>query len=97
MDSEHRHELKTNELADWIVHAPEYLRKNYLTILGVLLIIAGLVSWPALTKKRQGVDTKQAVETTELIEKISRSKALIVQSDQQGSPIPESLIGIASS
>ena len=39
MDSEHRHELKTNELADWIVHAPEYLRKNYLTILGVLLII----------------------------------------------------------
>lgn len=93
MDSEHRHELKTNELADWIVHAPEYLRKNYLTILGVLLIIAGIVSWPALTRMKQGTDTKQAVETTELIEKVSQSKALIVQ----GSPQGGSLIGFASS
>ena len=93
MDSEHRHELKTNELADWIVHAPEFFRKNYITILGVLLIIAGLLSWPILNKKRQGVDTKQAVETTELIEKISQSKALIVQ----GSPQGGSLIGFASS
>lgn len=93
MDSEHRHELKTNELADWIVHAPEFFRKNYLTILGVLLVIAGLLSWPILNKKRQGVDTKQAVETTELIEKVSQSKALIVQGSQQSG----SLIGLASS
>lgn len=93
MDSEHRHELKTNELADWIVHAPEYVRKNYITILGILLVIAGLLSWPILKKNRLGVDTKQAVETTQLIEKVSQRKALIVQGSQQGG----SLIGFASS
>ena len=97
MDSEHRHELKTNELADWIEHAPEYIRKNYLQIIGVLLIIVGILSWGPLTRMREGTDTKQAVETTELIEKVSQSKALIVQGDQQGAPIPESLIGVASS
>ena len=97
MDSEHRHELKTNELADWIVHAPEYLRKNYLQIIGVLLVIAGIVSWPSLNRRRQGTDIKQAVETTGLLEKVSQSKALIVQGTQPGAPAPESLIGIASS
>ncbi len=97
MDSEHRHELKTNELADWIVHAPEYLRKNYLQILGVLLVIAGALSWGPLNKMRQGTDLKQAVETTELIEKVSQSKSLAAQSNQPGAPVPESLLGLASS
>ena len=97
MDSEHRHELKTNELADWIGHAPEFFRKNYLQIFGVLLIIAGLLSWPAWNKKRQGTDIKQAVETTELIEKVSQSKSDAVMSTQPGAPIAESMLGLASS
>ena len=97
MDSEHRHELKTNELANWIGHAPEFFRKNYLQIFGVLLIIAGLLSWPAWNRKREGTDIKQAVETTELIEKISRSKSDAVMSSQPGAPIAESMLGIASS
>ncbi len=31
MKAEHRHELKTNELADWIVHFPQWFKENQTT------------------------------------------------------------------
>ena len=39
MDTEHRHELKVNELADWIVHVPQFFRENLRWILGGSLIL----------------------------------------------------------
>ena len=52
MDAEHRHELKTNELADWIGHAPQYLRENARMIIGVALIIIAIVTWPMFKRMR---------------------------------------------
>ena len=43
MKSEHRHELKTNELADWIAHVPDFVRNNLRTIIGVSLIIIAIL------------------------------------------------------
>ena len=34
MRSDHRHELKTNELADWIAHFPEWANKNRTSLVG---------------------------------------------------------------
>ena len=48
MKSDHRHELKTNELADWLAHIPEWSKKNAKPLIGgtalvVLIVVA--VSW----------------------------------------------------
>jgi tetratricopeptide (TPR) repeat protein len=45
MKSEHRHELKTNELADWIAHFPEWASQNRNTLIAAaaILLVAVLV------------------------------------------------------
>ncbi len=49
MKSEHRHELKTNTLADWMAHIPEWSQKNAKQLIGgtalvVLIVVAVLWS-----------------------------------------------------
>jgi tetratricopeptide (TPR) repeat protein len=49
MKSDHRHELKTNALADWIAHFPEWAQKNAKPLIGgtalvVLIVVAVLWS-----------------------------------------------------
>ena len=45
MKSDHRHELKTNELADWLTHFPQWAQENRTTLIGagvvVVLVIGG--------------------------------------------------------
>lgn len=45
MKSDHRHELKTNELADWLMHLPEWAKQNRTNILAVaaILVVAIIV------------------------------------------------------
>ena len=42
MKSERRHELTTNELADWIVHFPKFVRENRNAIIIVIIIAVAL-------------------------------------------------------
>jgi len=39
MKAEHRHELKTNELAEWIAGLPEWTRKHLIIIIIVLVVV----------------------------------------------------------
>ncbi len=74
MKSEHRHELQTNELAEFISQLPEYLKKNARTIIAIVLILAGVISWPILNKKKAASLTKEQIETTNLITQMERGK-----------------------
>ena len=74
MKSEHRHELQTNELADFISQLPEYLKKNARFIIAVVLIIAGIISWPVLNRKKAVSLVKERIETTNLITQMERGK-----------------------
>lgn len=42
MKADHRHELKTNELADWLGHFPEWAQENRMTLIaaGVIVMLA---------------------------------------------------------
>ena len=75
MKSEHRHELQTNELAEFISQLPEYLKKNAKSIIAIVLIIAGIISWPMLNKKKAASLANERIETTNLITQLERSKA----------------------
>ena len=48
MKSEHRHELKTNELAEWLGNFPQWAKENlrmiiYVTV--VIVAVAGVYVW----------------------------------------------------
>ena len=61
MKSEHRHELKTNELAEWIAHLPQWTRENlrtiiYVSVVAVLVIGSSFWYW-----RKRNVETVQSV------------------------------------
>jgi len=77
MRSDHRHELKTNELADWIAHLPEWARENRTTLVaaGAVALVALLVYFWSFYRK-DAVSTRSqerltTLVTRELPEKIS--------------------------
>jgi len=84
MDSEHRHELKTNELADWIAHIPQFISKNYLQIIGVCLIIAAVLLWGPLRRSKQKAKTGEQAKTTLIIGEVGMAKAVALQKQAQG-------------
>ena len=43
MKSDHRHELKTNELAEWLGNLPEWTKENLVTIIAVVVVVVVVV------------------------------------------------------
>jgi tetratricopeptide (TPR) repeat protein len=79
MDSAHRHELKMNELADWVGHLPDFIRRNYIQIIGAGLIIVGLVVLPVFKRMRRSAAQKQQAEILRLIQKVEQDKVMAVR------------------
>ena len=92
MDAEHRHELKTNELADWLTHAPQYFRDNARTIIGLVLIIIAVITWPLFKRMRTKADLRQKAQTTDMITEAERTKLLVLQTQMEGGGPLEALV-----
>ncbi|MBE0537139.1 MAG: tetratricopeptide repeat protein [Phycisphaerae bacterium] len=83
MDAEHRHELKKNELADWIAHFPDFVRRNLRTIIGVVLIVTAGVVYVYGKSIRGEAQAQQQAEAISLIEQFNMSKLNAIQNQQQ--------------
>ena len=86
MKSEHRHELKTNELAQWLSDLPQWSKDNLGTIIIVIaaiVFVAGFFGWKSIS---QNVRTGEHEEFTNMIEGISLTKTEIA-SQQSASQI----------
>ncbi|RKY08595.1 MAG: hypothetical protein DRP56_03875 [Planctomycetota bacterium] len=79
MDSQHRHELKTNELAEGLSHLPQLLKDNATTIIGVLLIGAALITWPMFNKMSRQKDRTEQTTTTQSIQMLDRDVYAVLQ------------------
>jgi tetratricopeptide (TPR) repeat protein len=85
MKSEHRHKLKTNELADWIVNFPQWARENstmiiYISVL--IVVVVGVYFWKIYEKRI--ISDRERFELTNFIAGISQSKSQILQAQGQG-------------
>ena len=83
MKSEHRHELKSNELADWLSNLPQWLNENIGTIIITLVVIcifAGFFVWRFYSRN---VQSGEHEEFTNMLDNMLSIKADIV-SQQMG-------------
>jgi len=84
MKSEHRHELKTNELAEWLSNLPQWTKDNLITVILVsvlIVVIAGVYIWRGYN--RNVVQVRQRAEFTGLLSQVSAAKMQIFQAQQE--------------
>ncbi len=80
MKSEHRHELKTNELAEWLGNLPQWTKENLVTIISVavlIVVLAGVYMWRGYNKNV--VRVRERTEFTRLLNQVAAARIQIVQ------------------
>ena len=85
MKREHRHELKTNELAEWLTNLPQWAKENRIMIIGLSIVAvatAGTYFWHRYTKNV--VSVQRQVDFTGLIGQLPQRKWRIIQDQAQG-------------
>lgn len=85
MKSEHRHELKTNELAEWIANIPQWCRDNlrmiiYVSAVAVVVVVVVFLKW---YNKNVELVQKQH-DFTKIVSAVERIKFQTLQAQQQG-------------
>ena len=92
MKSEHRHELKTNELAEWMANLPQWARENRTTIIVILaaIVLSGAFYIWRIHQKKAAVQTQ--TELTRLLSELLGSKMQILSAQDQGRPDPSYML-----
>jgi hypothetical protein len=96
MKSDHRHELKTNELADWLAHFPEWVNENRTTLIGaaVVIVVAAAVYFWVFYQKRV-VSARTQIRLTGLVTQLPTQKGAIARSLSQGTDQSYVLLDVA--
>lgn len=96
MKSEHRHELKTNELAEWLFNFPKWAKSNARNIIYVGTVIAVvLTAYFYWIYQKNVVAVNRQIKLFDYINEIKMVKPNIVRSQAQGVDISYELINIA--
>jgi tetratricopeptide (TPR) repeat protein len=98
MKARHRHELKTNELAQWLANFPQWAKKNLMTIIYVsalIAVVAGLYIWRSYS--RNVISVQKQLRFTTLLSRLLQSKSEILRARAQGIDISYILLRPANS
>jgi len=98
MKSEHRHELKTNELAEWLGNLPQWTKENLTTILVVVAVVvvgATFLFWRSYNKNI--VQVRGHLEFSNLLDQLSASKMQVLNAQSQGQNLSALLLQPANS
>src|SRR4030042_6760666 len=96
MKSDHRHEVKTNELPDWLVHLPRWLKENQAMLIGtaaVVVVAAVVYFWIFYQKNIAAARTRDRL--TNLVTQLPRQKSEIAQALAQKTDQSYLLIDLA--
>ncbi len=93
MKAEHRHELKTNELAQWLADLPQWAKKNLRWIIyGSVVLTLVIASYIYHSYQKNVVSTRQEVALTRLLAQTAQDKIRILQAQFQGVDISYMLV-----
>jgi len=98
MKAEHRHELKTNELAEWIANFPHWAMENLKTIIYVTIVIVvaaglGFLKW----YYKDAESARKQLEFTSLMGQMWHGKPQILQARSKGLDLAYALLTTAGS
>jgi len=86
MRSDHRHELKTNELADWIMHFPDWAKENRTSLIGAAAVILVALLIYFLSFHRQNVvSARNQVRLTNLVAQVPQQMNRVANAAMQNS------------
>jgi len=98
MKSDHRHELKTNELAEWLSNLPQWTKENLKVIICVSLLIAVVGTfyiWRTYTKNV--VQVRERLEFANLLNQLSDRKKQVIRAQALGEDLSFILLQPANS
>lgn len=96
MRAKHRHELKTNELAEWIANLPQWAQENLRTIIYVSVVAAlALGSYLYIRYQRSVVSVQEELRLTEFMGLLSQSKRDILAAQVRGIDVSYMLLRLA--
>jgi tetratricopeptide (TPR) repeat protein len=84
MKAEHRHELKTNELAEWLANLPQWAKENLRMIIYFAVVIAAVIvvwRWRDYQKDVVSVNQKQL---SGLLRELEQNRYMIIRQQAQG-------------
>jgi tetratricopeptide (TPR) repeat protein len=97
MKPEHRHELKTNELAEWLGNLPQWIKENSKTIIVVTVLAIVILSFYGWRRYDKNVlQVREQIEFTQLLDGISSIESDIVSAQQKGADYSYELITYAN-
>jgi tetratricopeptide (TPR) repeat protein len=85
MKSERRHELATNELADWIANFPTWFKENLTSVIIGVIVVAALIAYTIFFYHREGrVWNEKNAMITSSMEQLGMQKQAAIQGKTQG-------------
>jgi len=95
MKSEQRHDLKTNELANWASHLPQWLLDNQRMIIYVLIVVVVVIVGSFWFLRRGSVSLKNSIAFSDSLFQLPERRFRILSAYLQGRDISFGLIEIA--
>jgi hypothetical protein len=97
MKAEHRHELKTNELAEWLANLPKWAEENLrMIIYFAVVIIAVITVWAWKYRQRNVVSVNQKLQLSGLIGELEQNQYSTIQQQGQGFDVSYTLLQTAN-
>ena len=87
MKSDHRHELKTNELAEWLNNLPQWAKENSISIIVVAVLIIGVATFYIWRFYNASIVAQKQLELSSLIGQVIESKTQILRAQAEGRDI----------
>jgi len=81
MKAEHRHELKTNILAEWLGNFPEWVKDNVASVIVVVVVICAAVGFQIWRSRSKSAVAQEQEHFTSIVNQVSNIKMQIL-SDQ---------------
>jgi len=97
MKSEHRHELKTNELAEWLSNLPQWTKENLTTIIVISAVIVAAAAFYVRYRYSKSAAAEEQLEFTNLLNQLSASKMQVLNAQAQGRDLSFILLQPANS
>jgi tetratricopeptide (TPR) repeat protein len=96
MKSDHRHELKTNELADWLANFPEWARQNRTNLIaaGAVVVVALLV-YVVSYYRSSVVSVRNQDRLTRLVSQVPEQMNAVMRAAAQGTDQSYTLMPVA--